>query len=117
MNNDVRSFSELSKGLPKTYLNEVISNAPWEKSFRDEEKHWYSPFILWSEADVAQYQPDHDVDFSNYLAIGSNGGMETYFIHLSDHSIWVADLVAGSESLKKAATSFEELTSQLEKSE
>jgi hypothetical protein len=117
MKNNVHSFSELCKGLPQTYLDEVISNAPWEMEFRNEEKHWYSPFILWSEKDVVQYQPDYDSDFSGYLAIGSNGGMETYLINLTDYSIWVADLVAGSESLEKVAISFEELNSQLEKNE
>ncbi len=104
-------LESLKHKLPEQYLSEIES-APWEKEFIEEEKHWYSPFILWSEENVRQYQPN--VGFSDYFAIGSNGGMETYLIHFPDQAIWVADLIAGENSLEKVAPSFSALISMLE---
>ncbi|MDX1456777.1 MAG: hypothetical protein R3276_04255 [Marinobacter sp.] len=104
-------FQDLKDKFPEPYVEEV-SSAPWERDFIDEEEHWYSPFILWSKEEVGQYQPASG--FSNYFAIGSNGGMETYFIHLVDQTIWVADLIAGSSSLEQVAPSFSNLLSLLE---
>ncbi len=116
MNTDKQSFMDISQDLPTDYVNDVIENAPWERDFHDEELHWYSPFILWAEQELVSYQPDYDSGFASFVAIGSNGGMETYLLKSSDGSIWVADLIGGTSSLERVADSYSHLLKQLKES-
>lgn len=85
----------------------------FEKEFKDEDTHHYSPFILWSEDEIKSLQPDLETDLSGFLAIGSNGGMETYLLCHKTKAIYVCDLISGAKSLKKVASSYEELLTLL----
>ena len=97
------------RSLPTEYENDLMQDIEWEKEFKDIDKHWYSPFILWDKNVVKEYQPDTDESFINFLAIGSNGGSETYFLSLQEGTIHVCDLIAGVDSMNKVASTYFEL--------
>jgi len=107
-----KAIEEVIESAPLEYRVDLKNNAPYEKEFRDEDTHWYSPFILWKLADVMEYQPSDE--FSEYLAIGSNGGMETYLLSIKDGTVFVCDLISGIESKEQVASSYAELLSSLE---
>ncbi|RXJ67315.1 hypothetical protein CS022_24390 [Veronia nyctiphanis] len=111
MSNLIKDMDRLLKTLPIEYKNALLSGSVFEVDFKDEDKHWYSPFILWTKEEVENYQPDSE--FSSYLAIGSNGGGETYLLSLIDGSISVCDLIAGKGSLENVASNYSELLAQL----
>lgn len=109
----VSSFTEdmerLLKSLPIDYKNALLSGSDFEADFKNEDKYWYSPFILWSKDEVENYQPDYDSELSSFLAIGSNGGGETYLLNITDGSVSVCDLIAGKDSLEYVALNYTEL--------
>ncbi|WP_432459225.1 SMI1/KNR4 family protein [Agarivorans sp. QJM3NY_25] len=113
MSSLTKNMEQLLVSLPNDYQKALLSDATWELDFKNEEKYWYSPFILWGKDEVENYQPDYDSDFSSLLAIGSNGGGETYFLNMSDNSINVCDLIVGIDSLERVAANYTELLSLL----
>lgn len=104
-------LEKVIKSLHEDYWYDLEENAPYEKEFKDVEKHWYSPFILWTRDDVESLQPSDVEEFSQYIAIGSNGGMETYLLSIKDGSVFVCDMISGIKSKQKIATSYAELLS------
>ena len=108
-----KDFDHLLESLPIDYKNALLSGYVFESDFKNEDKYWYSPFILWSKGEVEKYQPDYDSELSSFLAIGSNGGVETYLLNLTDGSVSVCDLIAGKDSIEFVASSYTELLALL----
>ncbi|AWB65497.1 hypothetical protein C2869_03180 [Saccharobesus litoralis] len=113
MSNLIKDLEHLLEKLPIDYKNALLSGSVFEADFKDDEEHWYSPFILWSKEEVESYQPDYGSELSSYLAIGSNGGGETYLLNLIDESVSVCDLIAGKDSLEYVAQNYSELLALL----
>lgn len=101
-----KTIEEVVDSVSSDYKADLEINAPYERDFIDEDKHWYSPFILWDLDEVKKYQPSYDQEMAGYLAIGSNGGMETYVLSIKDGSVYVCDLIAGIKSLELVASSY-----------
>ncbi|HAS8552037.1 TPA: hypothetical protein I7777_21070 [Vibrio vulnificus] len=97
------------KLLPSRIQKDIAEKAQSEYDFLDEIVHWYSPFILYSQHDVRELQPSYDSDFEDYIAIGSNGGGETYMYNCSNGAIYVCDLIDGYSSLEKVSDCYSEL--------
>lgn len=100
---------EKYKLLPGRIQKDIAENALAEYDFLDETVHWYSPFILYSQYEVCELQPSYDSEFQDYIAIGSNGGGETYMYNCSNGAIYVCDLVGGYSSLEKVSDCYAEL--------
>ena len=100
---------EKYKLLPSRIQKDIAENTLTEFDFLDETVHWYSPFILYSQHEVRELQPSYDSGFQDYIAIGSNGGGETYMYNCSNEAIYVCDLIGGYGSLEKVSNCYSEL--------
>ncbi len=100
--------------LPDAYLRAVAAG-PWERDFLDGDERGFYTFILFSEDEVLEYQPDPDqyVELAGLVAIGGDGGGGTYLLRTSDGSIWSADLISPEDSLERVAGSIDELLGML----
>lgn len=109
-----KTIEDVINSISHEYKADLENKAPYEKNFIDDDKHWYSPFILWDLGELKEYQASSDLALTEYLSIGSNGGMETYLLSIANGSVFLCDLVAGIESIEKVASSYAELLTLLE---
>ena len=105
----MNTLQEIENQLPSSYLAALRANKSVEWEFFDPVFEQSSTFILFTPDEVDAYQPDYDSSFAELLAIGSNGGGETYFLHRKEHSVWRADLIAGYGSLVRLFNKFDEI--------